>query len=140
MKLRFAFALVAASAANAFSPPVAAQSIELEQLCIRATQSFFLSQGVTFGAVQSYPELTPPGVRLSYSLNPAVDAKNMTDEIQCQFDVAQSEAVISLFCVSAVCYSEISAIAQQRRRFQEIRAILGRNPTPASRTTILPEG
>ena len=44
-----------------------AQSPDLEATCKTVAKNFFLSDGLAIGLVQSFPELKPPGVRMTYS-------------------------------------------------------------------------
>src|SRR3546814_8997018 len=47
--------------------PAAAQSPDLEKACLAVAQNFLLAPTIKTGVVQSFPELEPPGARMTYS-------------------------------------------------------------------------
>ena len=57
-----------------FPTAVLAQSPDLEATCKTVAKNFFLSDGLAIGTVQSFPELKPPGVRMTYSTRPGTAA------------------------------------------------------------------
>jgi len=108
--------------------PVAAiaQSIELEDTCKSVAKSFFMTDQLAIGTVQSFPELKPPGVRMTYSTRQGTAAAEMTDSFECQFEKAQRPHNLVRFCVSSTCYSPTVDDGDRKRRFEEMRTLLSR--------------
>ncbi|MBT9368524.1 hypothetical protein [Rhizobium sp. CSW-27] len=106
--------------------PAAAQSPELEQACVTVARNFLLSPNLKTGVVQSFPELDPPGARLTYSTRQNPDPTDFTDEIECTFESATPPFGLTRFCVSETCYSATEEEPDNRRRFEEMKALLAR--------------
>lgn len=104
----------------------AAQSADLEKACVNAAQIFLLNNNLKIGVIQSYPELTPPGVRFTYSEDADTDPADIDDQIDCEFERATTPFGISNFCVSGKCYSPSEQDEENRRRFQEVKTIMQR--------------
>ncbi len=115
-----AFALFALPAA------AVAQSSELEDTCKSVAKSFFMTDQLAIGTVQSFPELKPPGVRMSYSTRQGTAPNEMTDIFECEFDKAQKPHNLARFCVSSACYSPTVDDGDRKRRFEEMRILLNR--------------
>ena len=84
-----AAALLAASPATLLPSPAAAQSQQLEQACITVAKNFLLVPSIKTGIVQSFPELDPPGARLTYSTREDAKPTDFTNQIECEFDKGQ---------------------------------------------------
>lgn len=106
---------------------VMAQSAGLETTCQSVLKSFLLSNAVSVGAVQSFPELKPPGVRMTYSARQRTAPAEMTDTFECEFDKVEKPHQLSRFCVSSTCYSEGEDNGDRKRRFEEMRVLLDRS-------------
>ena len=103
-----------------------AQSPELEDTCKSVAKSFFMTDQLAIGTVQSFPELKPPGVRMSYSTRQGTAPSEMSDIFECEFDKAEKPHNLSRFCVSSTCYSPSVDDGDRKRRFEEMRNLLGR--------------
>jgi hypothetical protein len=103
-----------------------AQSPELEDTCKSVAKSFFMTDQLAIGTVQSFPELKPPGVRMSYSTRQGTAPAEMTDIFGCEFDKADKPHNLLRFCVSSTCYSANVDDGDRKRRFDEIRILLNR--------------
>ncbi len=108
--------------------PVAAfaQSADLEATCKTVAKNFFLSDGLAIGAVQSFPELKPPGVSMAYSTRQGTSPAEMTDTFECEFDKPDKPHNLAKFCVSSTCYTPNDSDADRKRRFEEMRILLQR--------------
>jgi hypothetical protein len=106
--------------------PAAAQSPELETACINVAKSFLLSPVLNTGVVQSFPELTPPGARLTYSTRQNPEPTDFNDEVECIFKNATAPLELVQFCMSDTCYSQTAEEPDQRRRFEEVKALMTR--------------
>jgi hypothetical protein len=115
-----------AFAAFAFPANAKAQSPELEETCKSVAKSFFMADQLAIGTVQSFPELKPPGVRLSYSTRQGTAPAEMTDIFECEFDKADKPHNLARFCVSSTCYSPNVDDGDRKRRFEEMRILLNR--------------
>nr|WP_210282747.1 hypothetical protein [Rhizobium sp. BK049] len=103
-----------------------AQSPELEDTCKSVAKSFFMTDQLAIGTVQSFPELKPPGVRMSYSTRQGTAPAEMTDIFECEFDKADKPHNLAGFCVSSTCYSPNADDGDRKRRFDEMRILLNR--------------
>ncbi len=108
--------------------PVAAsaQSPDLEATCQSVAKGFFMSDQLSIGTVQSFPELKPPGVRMTYSIRPGTAPGDMSDTFECEFDQVDKPHHLARFCVSSTCYSSSEDDADRKRRFEEARILLER--------------
>lgn len=105
---------------------VSAQSAELEQACVAVAKSFMLVPTLKTGVVQSFPELDPPGARLTYSTRANPEPTDFSSEINCEFDKAQAPFGLKRFCISNTCYSAGEKEDENRRRFLEVKALMDR--------------
>jgi hypothetical protein len=103
-----------------------AQSPQLESTCQIVAKNFLLTDHLNVGIVQSFPELKPPGTRLTYSTRPGASKSDMSDSFECEFDKTDPPYHLTRFCVSEVCYSASDADAERKRRFDEMRVLLDR--------------
>ena len=103
-----------------------AQPTELEQACIKVARDFNLSASLTLGVVQSFPDLVPPGVRLTYSTRKEAKPEDIDDELECEFRNKQPPFDLQSFCLSKNCYSADSKEPKEKRRFEEIQSLQGR--------------
>ncbi|KEQ04716.1 MAG: hypothetical protein KJ947_19360 [Alphaproteobacteria bacterium] len=106
--------------------PAAAQSPELEQACTAVAQNFLLTPTITTGVVQSFPNLEPPGARMTYSTRADPQPTDFTNEIECQFATATPPLSLTRFCISSTCYSENEQEPENRRRYLEVKALMDR--------------
>lgn len=104
----------------------AAQSPQLEQACVSVAKNFLLVQTIKTGIVQSFPELDPPGARMTYSTREDAKPTDFTSEIECEFDKAQPPFKLQRFCISRTCYSASEQEPENRRRYQEVKALMER--------------
>ncbi len=103
-----------------------AQSPDLEATCQSVAKGFFMSDQLSIGTVQSFPELKPPGVRMTYSTRSGTAPGEMTDTFECEFDKVDKPHHLARFCVSNTCYSPGEDDADRKRRFEEARILLER--------------
>lgn len=123
-----AAAIAALVPAALLSPvPAAAQSPALEQACIAVAKNFLLVPQIKTGIVQSFPELDPPGARLTYSTRDDAKPTDYTNEIDCEFDKANAPMTLLRFCISKTCYGPNEQEPEYRRRFQEVKAVMDRH-------------
>jgi hypothetical protein len=123
----FAAALIAATpAAILCATPAAAQSPQLEQACVSVAKNFLLLPSIKTGIVQSFPELDPPGARLTYSTREDAKPTDFNNEIDCEFDKGNPPFVLRRFCISDTCYGPGEQEEANRRRFQEVKALMDR--------------
>lgn len=106
--------------------PASSQSRDIEKACIDATQHFLLAKSVKIGVMQSYPELSPPGVRFTYSTDAEADPAEIDDQVNCEFERPSAPFQIKKFCLSDECYSIDAQDPENRRRFQEVKALMDR--------------
>ncbi|MFD1746209.1 hypothetical protein ACFSE1_12115 [Rhizobium helianthi] len=118
--------LVLPTLVSAAPPMAAAQSAGLEQACISVAKNFLLAPTLKTGVVQSFPELDPPGARLTYSIRQNPEPTDFNDEIECEFDRAQAPYGLKRFCISNTCYSAGEKEEENRRRYQEVKALMDR--------------
>ncbi|CDZ52843.1 hypothetical protein [Neorhizobium galegae] len=121
-----AAALLAATPATLLPSPAAAQSQQLEQACITVAKNFLLVPSIKTGIVQSFPELDPPGARLTYSTREDAKPTDFTNEIECEFDKGQPPFRLQRFCISDTCYGPNEQDQDNRRRYQEVKALMDR--------------
>lgn len=122
----FAAAFLAASPATLLPSPAAAQSPQLEQACITVAKNFLLVPSIKTGIVQSFPELDPPGARLTYSTREDAKPTDFNNTIECEFDKGQPPFRLQRFCISDTCYGPNEQDQDNRRRYQEVRALMDR--------------
>ncbi len=106
--------------------PALAQSKELENACMTVAKNFLMTPVLNTGTVQSFPELDPPGARLTYSTRDNPKPNDFTSTIDCEFDKATAPFGIKKFCISATCYSADEQDQDNRRRYLEIKALMDR--------------
>jgi hypothetical protein len=117
-------ALAASPAAAQQSP--AAQQLKVEDMCVKVAKHLLMTDTLHTGVVQSFPELKPPGARLTYSTREGVEKKDMVDTIVCQFDQAKAPFGLKRFCLASSCYSAGEKNEENKRRFEEVRTLLER--------------
>ncbi|KQY13729.1 hypothetical protein [Rhizobium sp. Root482] len=117
-------ALAASPAAAQQSP--AAQQLKVEDMCVKVAKHLLMTDTLHTGVVQSFPELKPPGARLTYSTREGVEKKDMVDTIECQFDQAKAPFGLKRFCLASSCYSAGEKNEENKRRFEEVRTLLER--------------
>ncbi|MDH4440107.1 MAG: hypothetical protein QE284_06950, partial [Rhizobium sp.] len=98
----------------------------VEDACIFVAKSVLMAKDLKVGVVQSFPELTPPGARLTYSTRMDAGEGDITDEIECQFDVGTAPFKVTRFCMDSTCYAADSEEPEDRRRFEEVQALMER--------------
>lgn len=113
-------------AALLFATPAAAQSPQLEQACVSVAKNFLLAPVLKTGVVQSFPELDPPGARLTYSTREDAKPTDFTTEIECEFEKAVAPFGLTRFCIERTCYSPTAEEPENRRRFEEVKALMSR--------------
>jgi hypothetical protein len=106
--------------------PAAAQSMKVEDLCVKVAKHLLMTDTLHTGVVQSFPELKPPGARMTYSTRDGVEKKDMVDTIECQFDSAKAPFGLKRFCLASTCYSADEKNEENKRRFDEVRILLER--------------
>ncbi|OCP24863.1 MULTISPECIES: hypothetical protein [unclassified Ensifer] len=112
---------------NLVAFPAFAQSGDLEAVCATVAKNFLLTDVLQLGIVQSFPELKPPGVRLTYSTRAGVAKSEMSDTFACEFRDAKPPFTLVRFCQSNTCYSPQEEDAARKRRFDEMRILLERS-------------
>lgn len=105
---------------------VHAQSPGLEETCALVARNFEMVNAVKVGVVQSFPELKPPGVRLTYSTKMDATADDIRDTIECQFETASAPFKLVKFCLGSTCYSADQKNADRLRRFDEAQSLLAK--------------
>ncbi|SMF50080.1 hypothetical protein QTA58_01890 [Neorhizobium sp. CSC1952] len=113
-------------AALVAAPPAAAQSPQLEQACVTVAKNFLLVPNIKTGIVQSFPELDPPGARLTYSTREDAKPTDFNNEIECEFDKATPPFSLQRFCISDTCYGPNEQEQENRRRYLEVKALMDR--------------
>ena len=116
----FAIALIASPAA------AQAQSSQLENACLAVAKHFLLNNNVKTGVIQSFPELTPPGARLTYSTRADTAPADMSDTIECEFEKPAAPFGLVRFCLSSTCYAKDEKNPENSRRFEEVRTLMDR--------------
>ncbi|WP_430258473.1 hypothetical protein [Neorhizobium sp. IRS_2294] len=110
----------------ALPTPAAAQSPQLEQACVAVAKNFLLIPDVKTGIVQSFPELDPPGARLTYSTRQDAKPTDFTNEIDCEFGKGGPPFTLLRFCISKTCYGPGEQEPENRCRFEEVKALMER--------------
>jgi hypothetical protein len=113
-------------AASPATPAGGAPSVELEQACIAVAKNFLLIPSIKTGIVQSFPELDPPGARLTYSTREDAKPTDFNNEIDCEFDKPTKPFSLMRFCISKTCYGPGEQEPENRRRYQEVKALMDR--------------
>ncbi|PYE29424.1 hypothetical protein C8J32_1011294 [Rhizobium sp. PP-CC-3A-592] len=126
MRKRIVLAIAAASAFAGLSP-AAAQTPKIEDVCVQVAKHLLLAETFQTGVVQSFPELKPPGARLTFSTREGVEKKDMVDSIECEFQNTAAPFDLQRFCVSSTCYGPNERNEANKRRFEEVRALLKRD-------------
>lgn len=103
-----------------------AQSAGIEDTCALVAQNFEMVKAVKVGVVQSFPELKPPGVRLTYSTRLDAEDADITDAIECQFETASAPFKLVKFCLGSICYSAAEKNPERQRRFEEAQSLLSK--------------
>ena len=117
-----------AAAALLAAPTLAfAQAPGLEETCSLVARNFEMAPAVKVGVVQSFPELKPPGVRLTYSTKLDAEAASITDTIECQFEKASAPFKLVKFCLDSTCYAADEKNPERRRRFEEAQSLLSKS-------------
>ncbi|THV13988.1 hypothetical protein [Rhizobium rhizophilum] len=98
----------------------------VEDACVFVAESMLMVKDLKVGVVQSFPELDPPGARLTYSTRMDSEPQDITDEIECQFERGAEPLQVTRFCMDSTCYAANSEEPEERRRFEEIRALMQR--------------
>lgn len=122
----------------AFSPALAQSTAEpgtgasgakpatVEDACVFIAKSVLMVQDLKIGVVQAFPELDPPGARLTYSTRMDSEPQAISNEIECQFERGAEPLQVTRFCMDSTCYAANSEQPEERRRCQEIRALMQR--------------
>lgn len=126
MKYALAAVLMLVPSVMLASSPAAAQSKELENACVNVAKNFLMTPVLATGTVQSFPELDPPGARLTYSTRDNPKPNDFTSTIDCQFDKATAPFGLTKFCIATTCYSADEQDPDNRRRYLEIKALMDR--------------
>ncbi|NML73092.1 hypothetical protein HHL25_03025 [Rhizobium sp. S-51] len=122
------------AAAILFAAPVLTSSVALAQspdiarTCEAVARNFEMVKAVKVGIVQSFPELKPPGARLTYSTRLDAKDEDIGDMIECQFKEATAPLTLVRFCLGTTCYSADEKNPEHRRRFEEAQSLLAREP------------
>lgn len=103
-----------------------ARPTTVEDACIFVAKSVLMVPDLKVGVVQSFPELDPPGARLTYSTRMDSEPGDITDEIECQFERGAEPLQVTRFCMDSTCYAANSENPEERRRFDEVRALMQR--------------
>lgn len=103
-----------------------AKPATVEDACIFVAKSMLMVKELKVGIVQAFPELNPPGARLTYSTRMDTEPQNISDEIECQFERGAEPLQVTRFCMDVTCYAGNSEEPEERRRFEEIRALMQR--------------
>lgn len=103
-----------------------ARPTTVEDACIFVAKSMLMVKDLKIGVVQAFPELDPPGARLTYSTRLDSEPQDITDEIECQFERGAEPLQVTRFCMDVTCYAANSEEPEERRRFEEVRALMQR--------------
>lgn len=98
----------------------------VEDACAFVAKSVLMVKDLKIGVVQAFPELDPPGARLTYSTRMDSEPDDISDEIECQFERGADPLQVTSFCMDSTCYAANSEEPEQRRRFEEVRALMQR--------------
>ncbi len=122
----FAAMPVHAQQAAAPSAPAQTRPTTVEDACLFVAKSMLMVNDLKVGVVQAFPELDPPGARLTYSTRMDSEPQQISDEIECQFERGAEPLQVTRFCMDSTCYAGNSEEPEERRRFDEIRALMQR--------------
>lgn len=103
-----------------------ARPTTVEDACIFVAKNVLMVKDLKVGVVQAFPELDPPGARLTYSTRMDSQPQDISDEIECQFERGAEPLQVTRFCMDLTCYAANSEEPEERRRFEEIRALMQR--------------
>lgn len=103
-----------------------ARPATVEDACLFVAKSMLMVKDLKVGVVQAFPELDPPGARLTYSTRMDAEPQDINDEIDCQFERGAEPLQVTRFCMDLTCYAANSEEPEERRRFEEIRALMQR--------------
>lgn len=103
-----------------------ARPATVEDACIFVAKNMLMVKDLKVGVVQAFPELDPPGARLTYSTRMDSEPQDISDEIECQFEPGADPLQVTRFCMDRTCYAANSEEPEERRRFEEIRALMQR--------------
>ncbi|WP_377275483.1 hypothetical protein [Rhizobium sp. R86522] len=103
-----------------------ARPATVEDACIFVAKNMVMVKDLKVGVVQAFPELDPPGARLTYSTRMDSEPQDISDEIECQFERDAEPLQVTRFCMDLTCYAANSEEPEERRRFEEIRALMQR--------------
>ncbi|MFP5077569.1 hypothetical protein ACLE20_09690 [Rhizobium sp. YIM 134829] len=106
--------------------PAAAQSPKIEDVCVQVAKHLLMTETVHTGVVQAFPDLKPPGARMTYSTREGTEPKDMVDTISCEFRNTAAPFDLQRFCLSSTCYAADERNNENRRRFEEVRILLQR--------------
>jgi hypothetical protein len=98
----------------------------VEDACIFVAKSMLMVKDLKIGVVQAFPELDPPGARLTYSTRMDSEPQDINDEIDCQFERGAEPLQVTRFCMDSTCYAANNEDPEERRRFEEVRALMQR--------------
>jgi hypothetical protein len=73
-------------------------------------KNFLLTDNLNVWIVQSFPELKPPGVRMSCALRQGTPKSDMSDTFACEFQSAEPPFDLTRFCASTICYAPTTAM------------------------------
>ncbi|MFN3501635.1 MAG: hypothetical protein ACK4ZJ_05200 [Allorhizobium sp.] len=98
----------------------------VQDACIFVAKNMLMVKDLKVGVVQAFPELDPPGARLTYSTRMDSEPQDISDEIECQFEPGAEPLQVTRFCMDRTCYAANSEEPEERRRFEEVRALMQR--------------
>lgn len=99
---------------------------KVEEACTFIAKSLLMVDTIKVGIVQAFPELDPPGARMTYSTRMDAEPGDITDEIECQFTENAGKLEILRFCADSTCYASDSEDLEDRRRFVEMQTLIKR--------------
>jgi hypothetical protein len=114
------------TAASAAAVSSESRPTTVEDACLFVAKSMLMAKDIKVGVVQAFPELDPPGARLTYATRMDAEPQDITDEIECQFERGAEPLQVTRFCMDSTCYAGNSEEPEERRRFEEIRALMQR--------------
>jgi len=123
------FAAIPAQAQQSAAPATPATETRpttVEDACLFVAKSMLMVKDLKVGVIQAFPELDPPGARLTYSTRMDSEPQDISDEIECQFERGAEPLQVTRFCMDSTCYAGNSEEPEERRRFEEIRALMQR--------------
>jgi hypothetical protein len=103
-----------------------AQSMKVEDLCVKVAKHLLMTDNLHTGVIQSFPDLKPPGARMTYSTRDGVEKKDMVDTISCEFTQMTAPYGLKRFCLAATCYMADDKNEENKRRFEEVRTLMER--------------